>query len=180
MLADDDTHRLTAGMAAGDAAAVDAFYRRWFPFLYAAARRASGRDESFCLDVVQEATLRVVRTVRAADTERQLRAWLRLVVQTTALDLLRRERRRAGHEAAVAAGVGGGPHGEDDGRLAWLREQVARFDPALARMVEWRYEHGWTLRRIAERLGLSVGTVDGRLRRALVDLRGRAAEAFDE
>ncbi len=176
---DADTQRLTVAMAAGDPAAVAVFYRRWFPFLLAAARRASGRDEAFCLDVVQEATLRVVRTVRPADTERQLRAWLRLVVQTTALDLLRRDQRRARHEAAAEPAASAAACDCDD-RLAWVRAQVARFDPDLARMVEWRYEHGWTLQRIAGRLGLSIGTVDGRLRRAVGELRGRAAEAFDE
>ncbi len=177
--AEDDTRRLTAAMAAGDAAAVDRFYRRYFPFLLAAARRATGRDESFCLDVVQDATLRIVRAVRPADTEPQLRAWARLVVQTAALDRLRRDRRRAGREAA-AVGPDCGPEPADHDRLAWVRAEVARLDPELARMVEWRYEHGWTLRRIAARLGLTVGTVDGRLRRALADLRGRATEAFDE
>jgi RNA polymerase sigma factor (sigma-70 family) len=176
----DETRRLTTAMAAGDAAAVDAFYRGWFPFLLATARRATGRDEPFCLDVVQDATLRIVRTVRPADTDRQPRAWVRLVVQTTALDHLRRDRRRAGHEAAVAvAGPATDQDGDDD-RLAWLREQVGRLDPELVRMIDLRYARGWTLRRIARALGLTVSAVHGRLRRALDELRDRAAEAFDE
>jgi len=93
---DDDaaTKTLTAAMAAGNEDAVETFYRRYFDWLYAQARRATRRDESFCLDVVQDAVLRIVRTVRCVKTEPQFRAWLRLVVQTTAFDRLRSERRR--------------------------------------------------------------------------------------
>src|SRR3954471_16462602 len=93
-LANEPIDKLTAGMAAGDAKAVESFYRRYFDWLYAQARRATRRDEAFCLDVVQDAVLRIVRTIRRVSTESELRAWLRLVVQTTALDRLRCERRR--------------------------------------------------------------------------------------
>jgi len=60
---------LSSAMAAGDSRAVDAFYRQYFDWMYAQARRVTRRDESFCLDVVQDAVLRVMRTVRAVDCE---------------------------------------------------------------------------------------------------------------
>src|SRR5689334_17106086 len=82
--ADQLAAAMTSAMAAGDGGAVESFYRRYFDRLYAEARRATRRDESFCLDVVQEAVLRIVRTVRGARSEIQLVAWLRLVVRTTA------------------------------------------------------------------------------------------------
>ena len=178
--ADAKARRLTAAMATGDGAATDAFYRQWFPFLLATARRTTRRDEAFCLDVVQDATLRIVRTVRPAHSDRQVRAWVRLVVQTTALDLLKRERRRSGHEAAVAVVPAAADRSADpdDERIEWIRERVHRFDPELVRIVEWRYVRGWTLQEVAERLGLTVGTVNGRLQRALAQLRERAAEVF--
>lgn len=170
---------LTAGMAAGDPVAISSFYRRHFDDLYRLARRATRRDESFCLDVVQEATLRVVRTVRPVSADRPLRAWLRVVVQSTALDLLRAERRRAARESAAPP-----PHPDppayDAEQVAWLRAQVAALDPRLAELVDLRYEQRWTLRRIAEHLGLSIGTVDGQLRRTLLDLQRQAAAAFGD
>ena len=64
--ADQLAAAMTSAMAAGDGGAVEAFYRRYFDRLYAEARRATRRDESFCLDVVQESVLRIVRTVRGA------------------------------------------------------------------------------------------------------------------
>ena len=68
--------------------------------------------------------------------------------------------------------------GED--RLQWLRARIATMDKQIVRMIEMRFERRWTLARIAETLGLTIGTIDGRLRRALADLRQRATEEFDD
>jgi len=104
--------QLTGAMAAGDEQAVEEFYRAYFPWLYQKARRATGRDEAFCLDVVQESVLRILRCVRPVEAEGPFRAWLRLVVQSTAYDLLKSESRRARREAIVAvAGNGHAPEG---------------------------------------------------------------------
>jgi RNA polymerase sigma factor (sigma-70 family) len=186
--------KLTAAMAAGDAGAVETFYRRFFDRLYAWARRATRRDEAFCLDVVQEAVLRIVRTIRPVPTEPQLVAWLRLVVNTTAYDLLKVERRRARRETQVLVAAAARDHrgdrdgersaGEpdtaaDDEQITWLKVQLDAMDPAIARMIELRFQRRWTLGRIGAMFGLSTGTVDGRLRRALATLRKKARETFD-
>jgi RNA polymerase sigma-70 factor (ECF subfamily) len=181
-LAASATERLTSALAGGDASAVDAFYRRYFDWLYAQARRATQRDEAFCLDVVQDAVLRIIRTVRTVKCEKRFRAWLRLVVQTAAWDKLRSERRRQQHErAAVAARFGdaGDEQPCEDEQLAWLKDQIARLDPQIVRMVELRFGQRWTLARISGLLGLSIGTIDGRLRRALQEIRQRAIEEFE-
>lgn len=183
-MSDDAVEKLTTAMAAGNEDAVETFYRRYFDWLYAQARSATRRDESFCLDVVQDAVLRIIRTIRRVDTEAQLRAWLRLVVQTTALDRLRAERRRHRRElATVLAGprehIESNDEVDDAGQLEWIKRQIARFDPRLVQIIELRFEQRWTLARIAARFGLSIGTIDGRLRRALKELRLRALEEFD-
>lgn len=177
--ADQVSSALTAAMAAGDAAAVECFYRGYFDALYKEARRATGRDEAFCLDVVQEAVLRVLRSVRRVESEAQLAAWLRLVVRTTAYDLLRGESRRRRREAAtVPANSRASGHDESDAQLEWLRRQIESLDPQLIRIIELRFRDGWRLARIARKLGLSIGTVDGRLRRALKRLRDVATEGL--
>jgi hypothetical protein len=48
-----NTARLTRAIARGDRDALATFYNAWFDRSYAAARRLTGRDESFCLDVVR-------------------------------------------------------------------------------------------------------------------------------
>jgi RNA polymerase sigma-70 factor (ECF subfamily) len=179
----DPTEQLTAALSAGDEDAVDTFYRRYFDWLYAQARRATRRDESFCLDVVQDAVLRVMRNVRPIADEARFRAWLKLVVQAVALDRLRSDRRRRRHELTAAV-----LRTSDDGAAAenydevtdWLRREITKLDPQLVDLMELRYERRLTLARISAMLGLSIGTIDGRLRKALAMLRDRAAEEFDD
>src|SRR3982750_1674035 len=95
----EPVEKLTAAMSAGDGRAVESFYRGYFEFMYAQARKITRRDEAFCLDVVQDAVVRVIRTVRPVAGEGQFRAWLRLVTQTAAFDLLKAESRRKRRES---------------------------------------------------------------------------------
>jgi RNA polymerase sigma-70 factor (ECF subfamily) len=169
----DDIQHLTAAMAAGDSDAVGSFYRDYFDWMYIQAKLATRRDESFCLDVVQDAVLRVMRTIRPVDSEARLRAWLRLVVQTTAFDLIRNQRRRTAREAASVV-----PETIDTidrkEQLDWLAQQLKRLDPQLVTMIELRFDQQWTLQRIGRLLGLSTGAIDSRLRRVLKNLRSAA------
>lgn len=178
-------------MAGGNEAAVETFYRRYFDWMYAQARRVTRRDEAFCLDVVQESVLRVVRSIRRVDAEAALLAWLSLVIRTTALDIMRGESRRKTRELSLVASSGQllddtSQHDCDiavtDDQLAWLRSEISRLDPQLVRLIELRYQQRWTLARIGQALGMSTGAIDGRLRRALLALRKRAdlTEVFDD
>ncbi len=181
----DSIHKLTSAMAAGDEDAVETFYRQYFDWLYAQARRATRRDEAFCLDVVQDAVLRILRNVRPVHSQPQWNAWMKLVVQTTALDRIRAERRRRQRET-IAVGSHRPSDADADAddssqsQTEWLRNQIARFDPQLIAIIELRYHRGWTLHQIAQSVGLSIGTIDGRLRRAFNTLRDRAPEACDD
>jgi RNA polymerase sigma factor (sigma-70 family) len=137
---------------------------------------------------VHDAVLRIVRTIRpVTGGEGQLVAWLHVVVKSAAYDRLRREQRRSHREqtahatpaeAASSAPVGNGAELAE--QLAWLRDELGRLDPKIVELIEMRYSHGWTLLAIAERLGLSTGTVDGRIRRALERMRLRGEEVFGE
>jgi RNA polymerase sigma factor (sigma-70 family) len=104
------------------------------------------------------------------------------VVQTTAWDRLRSERRRRQRELVAIAGRETSESDEpaDTEQQEWLREQIAGCDPEIARIIELRFEQRWTLARIGKLLGLSIGTVDWRLRKALKDLREKAIEEFDD
>jgi RNA polymerase sigma factor (sigma-70 family) len=173
-----DVVSLTAAMARGEGGAIETFYRAYFQRMYAEARHASHRDEAFCLDVVQESVLRVIRTIRPVESESQLGAWLKLVIRASAYDLLRGEARRRTRERNAPPRAE--PVPDDRERLAWLEQTLRTVDPKLARMIELRYWRGWTLARIAGRLGLTTAAVDGRLRRALRSLRDAAREAWDD
>ena len=178
--------RLTAAMAAGDRAAVASFYEQHFNWLFLEAKKACGRDESFCLDVVQEAMLRIIRTVRRAENNAQFFAWMRLVIRTSALDLMRRDRNRARRESLVSVSeinqVDSILEEEEDQqkRRNWLEKQIAAIDPHIVELINLRFEKNFTLQKIAEMFGLPIGNIDGRIRRALAKLRTAAQKEFDE
>lgn len=168
---------LTSAIASGHSGAFARFYRDWFDRAFRMARQATGCDEHFCLDVVQDAMMRVIRNVAVVDGEGELEAWLRTVVVRCAYDRLRAERRRRIRER-MPRGDRGDP-AELSERLAWLEGELHRLDPKIYPLVILRYRLGWTLERIGRFLGLRPGAVDGRLRRAVHQLREKAMEPQD-
>ncbi|HEY6564259.1 MAG TPA: sigma-70 family RNA polymerase sigma factor [Pirellulaceae bacterium] len=177
----DSIESLTTGMSRGDERAVEQFYETYFDDLFRWARRSGGRDEAMCLDIVQDAVLKILRCIRPLPDAPRFRAWLRLVVQSQTLDRLRREQRtlsrESRHDRNGTTNAGDVPDGA--AQMRWLRSQIEQLDPGLSRMIELRYERGWTLRRIAAAFGGTTGQIDGRLRRAVQRLRGLAREQWD-
>ena len=175
----EDIAGLTQGVARGDANALERFYERYFDWTYGEARRVTKRDESFCLDVVQDVMMRVIRRLPRMETEGEVRGWLGRTVGSCAVDRIRKETRRAKREAA--RGVTAGTDGVDWKReLAWVEERVAGMDRRDADLVLRRFRFGWTLARIGAVMGLKPGAVDGRLGRLVAKLRREAREAFDD
>ncbi len=168
-------------MAAGDAAAIETFYRSHFDRLRAMAAtalRTRHYDESRCLDIVHDAMLLIVRCVKPMQTEQHLLNWCRLVIQSCALDRLRREQRRAKRELAhVREETAETDYSE---QIAWLDEQIAALDPALAKIIALRFRDGWTLAKISALLDTTTGKIDGQLRRAIQKLKADAQIAFGE
>ena len=177
----NSTRKLTAAAAGGDTESLAELFRTRYSFMYAEARKASGRDESFCLDVVQEAMIRVMRSIKPVDSEASLRSWLGLVVKSCAYDRIRKEKARRSSEQTAF----GGPDTQETDRerldrLAWLRNAIRSAKGPHARLLVLRYRLGWTLEQIAEMFGLKTGAVDGRLRRQVAALQRRAREEFNE
>lgn len=177
---DDSIRQLTSAIASGETGALARFYHRWFDRMYAEANRVTGRDESFCLDVVEEAMMRVIRSLGPMDNEAALWGWLRAVIRSCALDRLRREMRRRKREQAGEGIAPPAPPDDLEERLAWLRRELAEMNDHDSALLTMRHRFGWTLRQVAGAVGLNPGAVDGRLRRTLQTLRRRAKEAFDE
>lgn len=171
------TRELTKAIASGDPEAFTRFYEEWFDRMFEMASSLTRRDEAFCLDVVQDAMMKVIRRMPVIENEEALGAWLRRAVTTTAYDRIRGEARRRRHELqASAPKVEGHGAGIDESELTRLREEVERLDPLLARMLHARHALGWTLARIGSAMGLSPSAVDGRLGRAARALAARLSE----
>lgn len=181
----DRTRDITAAIARGDPAALERLYRERFDFLYSAARTATRRDESFCLDIVHDAMLRVIKSMKPIDSAPQLEAWLRKAVLTAARDRFRAESRRARREALAGAGrhVASESASESADRVErfdWLNSELDTLDADTSELLSRRHAHGWTLARIAALLGMKTGAVDARVSRATAALRARAPEHADD
>lgn len=168
----------TRAIARGDRDALGQFYEAWFNPCYAMARSLTGRDESFCLDVVQETMLRVIRSMREIQSSPALHAWMKRAVHSAALDLLRREARRlrrehlrgASQERAAAA----------DDRIAWVAARLAELPAGDGALVSLRLARGQTLESAGAATGLTGDAAHGRIRRALAKLKRWAREGGHE
>src|SRR3954453_21488361 len=96
----------------GDDRAFAAIHDRYEARLVAHARQLLGGAHHEAEEVVQDAFVRALHALRAADREVALRAWLYTIVRNRTLDVLRRPVRTTDLEphAAVLADAGGDPH----------------------------------------------------------------------
>ncbi len=159
------------GLAAGDPKAIERFYRESFGAALGVARRASGRDEAFCLDAVHDGMLRLLKCVRGSLTEEQLDLYMKRSVVSACRDALRKERRRLVRERArgelrgsiVGGGEGIGP---DE-----VREALLRLDGVERDLLASRFLRGQSMERAGAAHGITGPAAHGRVRRAIARLR---------
>jgi RNA polymerase sigma factor (sigma-70 family) len=181
---DAEALRITSAIRRGDPEAFAVLYGAWFDRAYAIARSLTRRDESTCLDVVQDAMLRAVRSLRPIGTREGLDRWMARVVRTAALDRLRRESRRARPEARAAVmsvepeGPGAFEDLEAREEASWLRERIGGLPERDRPLLEERFDGGKTLREAGTAVGLTGPAAHGRIRRIIEGLRRAAREAF--
>ena len=178
---------LTTAVASGNTDAFAVFYRAWFDVMYQQAQHVSKRDESFCLDIVQDAMLRVIKSIKPMDSSQDLRRWLNVVVKTCAYDRFREEARRSARERKFETDPESVEHydnSEDQQntleRLHWLENELRSMDRSDAELLLMRHRFGWTLKLIGETLGLKPGAVDGKLQRLVGKLRQSAKERSND
>ncbi|MCA9292375.1 MAG: sigma-70 family RNA polymerase sigma factor [Phycisphaerales bacterium] len=162
---------------AGDAAAFTRLYEATFDRLLARAKRCTKRDEQFCLDVVQEVFVKVIKRLPILESEAALHAWLDRATVTTAYDALRRDIRRARREEGRVEGDAARAASSDvetKEQLDWLARELAEMDAGVARRVMARHRDGKAME------DLTSGSARGRVYRAMEALRERARRAFNE
>jgi RNA polymerase sigma-70 factor, ECF subfamily len=162
---------------AGDAAAFGLIYDRHAAAAYSVARRML-RARGAAEDVVQESFLTLWRTDSYCADKGSLRSFLLAIVRNRAIDVLRKNRRRADErsdestvanlQAADRTDVEAEQH--DTERL--LRSALGELPEAQRRALELAFFGGLTHTEIAIRLDEPVGTIKGRIRLGLEKLRG--------
>ena len=167
-------------LSAGDRGAFDDLYRRYSPTAYGIAYRLTGQ-RLLAQDVVHDAFLALWRAPEAFDAARgAFRSFFRSLVHHRAVDTIRREERlRARQERAAnlepVAGEDPAESVADDDFVARrrleVREALERLSPEQRQVLEMAYFTGMTQVRIAEELGIPLGTVKTRTFAALRKLR---------
>jgi RNA polymerase sigma-70 factor, ECF subfamily len=164
-------------LARGDLGALDLLYEQYGAMAFSIAYRITG-DRSAAEDVVQEAFLGAWRNAgRYVDARGSVRTWLLSIVHHRAIDAIRRRRPTVELPDAEATLP-------DTLTLpdAWadveLRLDRASIQAALGAIsdvqreaIELAYFGGLTQTEIAERTGVPLGTVKGRLRLGLQGMR---------
>jgi RNA polymerase sigma-70 factor (ECF subfamily) len=174
---DLDLHR---GLANGDRPAFEELYRRYSGSAYGLALRVTGQ-EALAQEVVHDAFLALWRAPEAYDPARgTFRTFFLSLVHHRAVDTVRREerlRKRAERVSNLEP-----RHGEDvaedvvegaylAGRRKEVLEALETLSPDQRRVLEMAYFGGYTQTRIAEELGIPVGTVKTRTLAAMRKLR---------
>ena len=142
--------------------------------LYAYVSRRCGGDRSLAEDVTQEAWLRAVAAWKKSGLPDNPLAWLKTVSKNLLLNYYRRAPMISmdalpndWEERVLGEGIGK----ENSDHAAAVSWGLARLRPGQARLIEAFHLDGQRVKDIATELGLSERAVEGRLRRARLDLR---------
>ncbi|MHC4726560.1 MAG: RNA polymerase sigma factor [Planctomycetota bacterium] len=168
--------------ARDDSTAFVQLYRKHYDavFRYCAHRlfeRANAQD------VTSEVFLKVVENINGfKGDEKQFRCWLYRIATNAVNNHLRKSVRqnsllKVKHEQSTSQVA---YHGEQDEKLAVLREAVLSLRPRYQTIITLRFFENLKLIEIAEVLGSSPGTVRSQLTRALVKLRKVLATELTE
>jgi RNA polymerase sigma-70 factor (ECF subfamily) len=188
--------QLVAAVALGDQDAFAALYDRHVDVVFGVVGRFM-RERAAAEEVVQEAFLALWQRADQYDARSgTVLGWLLGIARHRSIDRLRAAARRprtvsewgvapadggdpvewTPSEAAVAHGGAGAADPETVAEQRWasavVRTALSAIPDSERRIVELAYDDGLSQREIAERLGLPLGTVKSRTRRALAVLRG--------
>jgi RNA polymerase sigma factor (sigma-70 family) len=177
---DLDDLELHRRLSAGDRDAFDDLYRRYAPLAYGLAYRLTGQH-ALAQDVVHDAFLAIWRAPEAFDPARgAFRTFFLSLVHHRGVDTIRREQRmraRQDRAANLEPVVGEDPSETvaDEDFVARRRHEVRQALEGLPseqrQVLEMAYFGGMTQVRIAEELGIPLGTVKTRTFAALRKLR---------
>jgi RNA polymerase sigma-70 factor (ECF subfamily) len=164
-------------LAAGDLGALDRLYEQYGAMAFSIAYRITG-DRAAAEDVVQESFLGAWRNAaRYVDGRGTVRTWLLSIVHHRAIDAIRRRRptielpdAEMGLPAPLVRPDTWTEVADGLDRAA-IQVALGRISDVQREAIELAYFNGLTQTEIAERTGVPLGTVKGRLRLGLQGLR---------
>lgn len=169
-LDDAAADRCTAAMVASDRGAYERLFLARCVFVETEAARRLGQRQDLAEDASQEAWIRVARQPRRCPSVASLDAWLRRVVRSAAIDLLRSELSRRARESIVARDRAEAvAFLKDYELLEQIRHEVSGIEGLTAEerlLFELKVRTDATTARLAAWLGIGRAAVDSKLRRA--------------
>lgn len=166
---------LTSAIVAGDRNAYERLFRLRCAFVERETQRRLRRRHDLAENAAQEVWIRAARAPVRCPTVAQLDAWLRRLVASAVIDLLRSELARRAREETIASSRPEAASFVDDIELLdEIRADLSGLDglaPEARALLELRARTGATLVQLAAMLGLTRAGVDSRLRRAAIAAR---------
>ena len=160
-----------ARFRAGDPDAVRTVYRAYGKLVFAVAYKTLGSRE-LAEEATQETFVKAWRSAASYDPTRELGPWLATIARRTAIDLHRREARRAvdrldevrADDRSVVVEL---PSGMERSAEVWaVREAIEELPPDEREVVRLQHVEELTQAEVAERLGVPIGTIKSRSFRA--------------
>ena len=164
-------------LAGGDLGALDLLYEQYGAMAFSIAYRITG-DRSAAEDVVQDAFLGAWRNAgRYADARGSVRTWLLSIVHHRAIDAIRRRRPTVElpdseaylPDTLTLPDAWGAVELRLDREAVWAA--LTQISAVQREAIELAYFGGLTQSEIAEKTGVPLGTVKGRLRLGLQGMR---------
>jgi RNA polymerase sigma factor (sigma-70 family) len=166
-----------------DPDAVRRLYREYGRLVYAVAHRTLGRAD-LAEEATQQAFLQAWQAADRLDEDRDPAPWLATIAKRAAIDIYRREARRAATPlddvAADSPEVVTLPPDIGTLDVVWqVRRAIEALPSDEAAIARMQHVDGLTHREIADKLGIAIGTVKSRSHRAhgkLANLLGHLRE----
>lgn len=159
---------LSARLLAGDQSVARDLYQSFGKLMFAVAFRVLN-NRSLAEDATQQAFVQAWNARATVDPSKDLRPWLCVIAQRAAIDIGRRETRRA-QEPLDADRPQGELVSHPDYEASWnawkVREAVSKLPLGEQEVMRLQHFEGCTHTEVGERLGISVGTVKSRSHRA--------------
>ncbi|MCA8969409.1 MAG: sigma-70 family RNA polymerase sigma factor [Planctomycetes bacterium] len=183
-LDDTSSRRLVVAIRRGDGAAFERFYDLFFDACVAWTRKATKRDEDFCLDCCQDVMMTVADRIPRLDTKKALAAWLHRCLYTKAIDRLRSEERLVRRERVAArhehdhASVDPHDHAVHIEEVEWLSARLGELEERDRALLHARFFEDASLAATGASVGLGGDAAHGRIRRLLIKLRNVGKTSF--
>ena len=177
--------QLVMRMSVGDEEALATFYELFSPLLYGMSLKIL-HDEDEAEDVLQETFIQIWKKAACYDSKLSSPStWAVMILRNKAIDRLRaRNRLEAVVTRASEACAYMPDRDEISAEQPFFREQRRIVREALMGLsaerrlvLELAFFEGLTHEEIAQRLGMPLGTIKTRIRRALIEMRNLAGEA---